>query len=91
MTCRSRSQNHEYNCVTNDLKGNKSYLCICCVLLCYCLKRKCPNVTQLLHHRREKVLYCVVLRVQVVVVRIKLKVFIETYVSLDENYLRPAI
>lgn len=33
-TCCSKSQNHEYNYVINDLKGNKSYLCICCVLLC---------------------------------------------------------
>ncbi len=49
------------------------YLLCTFVLL---FEEKCPNVTQLLHHRREKVLYCVTLRVQVVVVRIKLKVFI---------------
>lgn len=54
-------------------------------------EEKCPNVTQLLHHRREKVLYCVLLRVQVVVVRIKLQVFNSAYVSLHDNYLRPAI
>lgn len=38
-------------------------------------EEKCPNVTQLLHHRREKVLYCVMLCVQAVVDRTKLKVF----------------
>lgn len=49
------------------------YLLCTFVLL---FEEKCPNVTQSLHHRREKVLYCVMLRVQVVVVSIKLKVFI---------------
>lgn len=54
------------------------YLLCTFVLL---FEEKNPNVTQLLHHRREKVLYRVVLRVQVVVVRIKLKVFIQTRVT----------
>lgn len=29
-------------------------------------EEKCPNVTQLLHHRREKVLYRIMTHVQVV-------------------------
>lgn len=42
-------------------------------------EEKSLNVTQLLHHRREKVLYCVLLSVQVVVVHIKLKVFVKLF------------
>ena len=55
----------------------KLFMYLLCTLV-FLFEEKCPNVTQLLHHRREKVLYCNNKpRVQVVVVRTKLKVFTE--------------